>query len=278
MNMNWRWKSFAFSLIDFLSLRQLLFFLQRHLTKRSRIEISEIAQDWLTHRANLDTLKEPIVLEFGAGKSLAQNIFLSQYFGPQTVVDLFAMLDLDLVNETILQLTRLCPSLKGWRTSGNADLERHYGIRYIAPLDVRKAPFRDNTFDACISTATLEHIPHDDIAMIFGELRRIIRPDGLVSAIIDYSDHYSHTDRNIGRLNFLQYSASDFARYNHECHYQNRLRHCDYIKLFTEAGYEIRVSEATDFTPRPPRISNEFDEFDPSLCAGKGIFLLQVKK
>jgi hypothetical protein len=72
----------------------LLSFLQKHVTRRSNVHISEIAGEWSTHQINLAILKKPIVLEFGAGRHLAQNIYLSQFFGLQTVVDLFAMLDL----------------------------------------------------------------------------------------------------------------------------------------------------------------------------------------
>ena len=51
----------------------------------------------------------------------------------------------------------------------------------------------------------LEHIPKDSIKKIFIELRRILKKDGVVCATIDYTDHYAHTDKNIGLLNFLSY-------------------------------------------------------------------------
>ena len=34
-------------------------------------------------------------------------------------------------------------------------------------------------------------------------VHRLLVPNGILTAKIDYSDHYSHTDRNISKLNFL---------------------------------------------------------------------------
>ena len=35
--------------------------------------------------------------------------------------------------------------------------------------------------------------------------QKIVKKNGIISAAIDYSDHYSHTDNNIENLNFLQF-------------------------------------------------------------------------
>jgi SAM-dependent methyltransferase len=156
-----------------------------------------------------------------------------------------------------------------------SDLERSYGIRYLAPLDASRTPFADHAFDACISTDTLEHIPEESIVEIFKELRRTVRPLGIISAVIDYSDHYAYTDRRIGALNYLQYSTEEFNRYNHRVHYQNRLRHYDYARIFAALGFTCIHEEALATAPGPPRIAKEFNRDDPSLCATRGTFLLQ---
>jgi SAM-dependent methyltransferase len=185
------------------------------------------------------------------------------------------MLNIELVNDAASQISRRYPSIAYHAMANISDIERYYRVRYIAPFDAVKTPFDDNTFDGCVSTDTLEHISEDVIIAIFKELRRIIRPGGLISAVIDYSDHYSYTDRNIGPLNYLQYSADEFRKYNHNIHYQNRLRHYDYVRIFAELGYKCIKSETTDIAPSPTRISREFDITEPSLCALRGIFLLQ---
>jgi Methyltransferase domain len=275
VNIDWKLKSTAFHLIDTLSLHKTLYFLQRNATRRSRIDVSAGCRNWLIHRDNLAILVRPNVFEFGAGKSLAQNIFLSHDFRSQTVVDLFPMLNLDLLNDAAAKISKLYPSIAYHPIAELFELARFYGICYLAPFDAARTPFDDGAFNACISTDTLEHIPDEGIVAIFNELRRIIAPQGLISAVIDYSDHYAYTDRNIGPLNYLQYSSRQFAQFNHRIHYQNRLRHSDYVRLFRSLDLRIVKAEAVDMAPLPAQVSCEFDRNEASLCARKGIFLLQ---
>jgi SAM-dependent methyltransferase len=279
MNINWKVKSFAFRGIDTFSLHRTLYFLQRNVTRRSRIELVSGYKSWLVHEHCLSaTLKRPNIFEFGAGKSLSQNIFLSQYCESQTVVDLFPMLDIGLVNDAASTISKQYPSIVYHAMTNISDIERYYRVRYISPFDAATTPFDDDTFDGCVSTDTLEHIPEGAIIAIFKELRRIIRPGGMISAVIDYSDHYSHTDTHIGPLNYLQYSANEFKKHNHMVHYQNRLRHYDYARLFTGLGYLCLRSEAIDIAPPPTRIAHEFQKSEPSLCALRGVFLLENAK
>ena len=140
-----------------------------------------------------------------------------------------------------------------------------YGIQYNAPADAANTDLADGSIDVCISTATLEHIPEDSICKILSELHRIIKDGGLVSAVIDYSDHYSHTDGSISMLNFLKYSEDKWERYNHRSHYQNRLRHDRYIELFKENGFNL-LQEELDFSDHeiPNDISKLFVNHDAS--------------
>ncbi|WP_295808750.1 class I SAM-dependent methyltransferase [uncultured Nitratireductor sp.] len=153
-------------------------------------------------------------------------------------MDLNPMLDLGLVNSAIEQLEE-CGCLMRGPVSTLEEIEDLYGIAYIAPMDMSATPFSAGSFDACISSNTLEHIPRDTIAAIWQETRRLLAPSGFVSASIDYSDHYAHTDRTIPMLHFLRYTRKEWQRYNHPNHFQNRLRHRHHIDLLTDAGFRI---------------------------------------
>ena len=96
-------------------------------------------------------------------------------------------------------------------------------------------------FDAIASTNTFEHIPKSEIANIVGCLYSALDDAGVCSIIIDYTDHYSHTDPKISALNFLRFSEERWARYNHRSHHQNRLRHSDYVEAFVAAGFDVEV-------------------------------------
>lgn len=239
MNIPWKFKSFIFGVIDFLEAPKLLYFLQRNITKRSRIDELKINPDWEKHKACLLAYNSrgPI-FEFGAGKSLAQNLFLSEFIGEQIVVDLNPMLEIDSVELARSQLAKDCKFKSNGRIKQLSDLEE-YGIFYKSPYDASDTEFVDGYFDACISTDTLEHIPKSNIEKIFSEVYRILKYDGIVSAKIDYSDHYAHTDKSISLLNFLKFDEQTWQKFNHSCHYQNRLRHNDYLRIFKEAGFSI---------------------------------------
>ncbi len=118
-------------------------------------------------------------------------------------------------------------------------LREEFAVEYVAPLDAGNTNFESNSFDYVISNVTLEHIPYKDIERIFGECNRILKPGGLISATVDYSDHFAHSDPNISVFNYIKYSDLEWEKYNSSIHFQNRLKRSDYIKLLTNSGFEI---------------------------------------
>jgi hypothetical protein len=68
------------------------------------------------------------------------------------------------------------------------------------------------------------------------ECHRLCHSGSVLSLKIDYSDHYANADLTISKYNFLRYSAAEWRKYNPSLHYQNRLRHCDYRKIFAGAA------------------------------------------
>ena len=219
-----------------------------------------------------------VVFEFGAGKSLVQNLYLSNFVKRQFVVDLYPMLDFELVDfdrEQLLEIEnlRLRSKIKNLK-----DLE-NYGIYYLAPYDATKIHLSNKSIDACISTNTLEHIPKFDIILIFSELYKKLKDEGIVSLIIDYSDHYAHSDNNISLLNFLKFSNRQWKRYNHNIHFQNRLRHYEYIDIFEKIGFRI-IKENLFFAEKniPSLILDSYKNLDPSWKATSAHIILKKWK
>lgn len=113
-------------------------------------------------------------------------------------------------------------------------------IHYLAPADASDTGVPDSDIDCHFSVNTLEHIDKEGIAKILREAHRILKPNGLMYHIIDLSDHFQHTDRSISSINFLKYSENEWKRIaGNQFAYCNRLRASDYLKLFTEAGFDI---------------------------------------
>lgn len=275
----WKFKSFIFSLIEYLNAPKLLYFLQKNVTKRSRLNSFTLSSDWQLHE---DTLKKykttDFILEFGAGKSLVQNLYLSSFIKKQMLVDLYPMIEFDLVNSARKKLLEIVKLRSTFKIKNLKDLEK-YGIYYISPYDVSKTNLSPNSLDACISTNTLEHIPKADIISIFSELNRILKYEGVISAIIDYSDHYAHTDNGISLLNYLKFTPHQWKKYNHNIHYQNRLRHYEYIEIFEKTGFSV-INEDLIYAEKniPLDILDSYKDSNPTWKATSAHIILKKAK
>ena len=240
MNIPWKLKAKIYNVLTKFGLHNTLYWIQKHVTRRSREKLDKVSLNWVFHKKNI--IKHghaERLFEFGAGKSLIQNLFLSGLLREQIVVDLFHMIDLELVEFARKSLLKLGVSLKSVEKVDSIRNLSSYGIRYLAPMDASDTKLPDQSFDICVSTNTLEHIAREDIKKIVSEVYRMLKHEGYLSVVIDYSDHYSHTDRSISPLNYLQYSDKEWRKYNSSLHFQNRLRHQDYLDIFTEAGFKV---------------------------------------
>jgi SAM-dependent methyltransferase len=278
MNIPWKIKSAIFAVIDLFSLASLLYFLQRNVTKRSRLDELSVSEIWIKHASSLEKYNVTnIVFEFGAGKNLAQNLFLSSFVSNQIVVDLNPMVELDLVETARNLLSTQC-KLKVEKEIKTFEHLAEYGIEYRAPFDASDTDFQNSSIDACVSTNTLEHIPKEDIIKIFNELYRVLKPEGIVSAFIDYSDHYAHTDSSISHLNYLTFSDSQWKKYNHRVHFQNRMRHYDYLYIFDDCGFNIIEEEVIYREDNfPEKIDNKFVN-KPKTVAATAAYVVLKKK
>lgn len=278
MNIPWKLKSTIFALIDIFNANAFLYFLQKNVTKRSRIKTIQVNENWVSHQSTLiDNGCTGFIFEFGAGKSLAQNLYLSDTIDRQLIVDLNPMIDLTLVDQSRTLLSRIA-NLKSATEIKSLNNLANYGIEYRAPYNASKTDLPDKSLDACISTNTLEHIPKESIRAIFTELYRTLKDTGVVSAKIDYSDHYAHTDSSITLLNYLDFLETEWKKYNHNCHYQNRLRHNDYKSIFLDCGFQIIREDlffGEDNISEDLRIKHK--NHDPNWCATSAYFVLKKR-
>jgi SAM-dependent methyltransferase len=105
-------------------------------------------------------------------------------------------------------------------------------------MDARKLTFEKDSFDLILSNTTLEHIPPDDLQQILTSFHQVLKPEGLMSHLIDMSDHFEHSDHSITAYNYLQFDSETWAKFNTPFLYQNRLRCPDYVRLMDKAGFD----------------------------------------
>jgi SAM-dependent methyltransferase len=204
--------------------------------------------------------EEAVFYEFGAGWDLAVPLsYAALGVGRQTLVDIRPNLRFELVNASIASLGRQrewlneesrldLRDLGAPDVASVEDLERRFGITYLAPRDARSTDLPAGSVDFVSSTNTLEHVPPGDIAPILRECARLLAPGGAMSFRIDMQDHSSYTDPRVSAYHFLRFSDRAWRLLTSEVSYQNRLRLPDYRLLFAEAGLEVVAESVTEPT------------------------------
>ena len=267
--MRWQWKARIQRLLSTVPAGNSLYYLlQRHVTRtlpQSIAKFHEVFDIEARHVRAYEEfsdrpLREAVFFQFGAGWTMAGPLtFYGLGVEQQILVDIRRLIRPWLINHSIellanpefrSRLQRDVPSLSSRHANAVvSELQARYGIDYRAPADARSTGLPAGSIDCVTSTNTLEHIPREDIAGILKECFRILRPGGLMSFQVDYQDHYSYFDRSVSVYNFLRYSDREWQQFNPSLHYQNRMRHADYLSLYANAGFE--VLEDAPFTGTP---------------------------
>jgi SAM-dependent methyltransferase len=192
--------------------------------------------------------------EFGAGWDLAIPVAYALLgVGRQVLVDIRPSARVELVNDSLASYERLRGEIEGvagreLRPLGGPisrleELEDRFGIGYLAPCDARGTGLPGESIDFVSSTDTCEHIPGAELAEIFRECYRLLRPGGAFSCRIDLQDHYAYFDHSLSKYNFLRYSDRAWSLVNSPLHHQNRLRSPEYLQLVRDAGFELVVEK-----------------------------------
>ena len=137
-------------------------------------------------------------------------------------------------------------SLKKFNFENQIRMLEKKGFFYKAPLNIVDAEFEYKSFDYIYSYDVLEHVPPYEIEVIFSELKKILKDSGLMIHRINYADHFSKTDKKISKINFLKLNKFQFKLLaGNKYMYMNRLRECDFVKIFNVLQLVIIHKEST---------------------------------
>ena len=76
-------------------------------------------------------------------------------------------------------------------------------------------------------------------------MQKLSKNKGCLIHLIDYTDHFSHSDPNLSKISFLSYSDRkiNFLIKNRYM-YMNMLRHDDFIEFFEKNSFKILSQES----------------------------------
>jgi predicted SAM-dependent methyltransferase len=191
-------------------------------------------------------LSNSVFYEFGAGWDLYIPLIFSAFgVGKLISVDLNPLAKAEVMNYSLQYIRHFhgnnvihkTPTFtkKNYRTV----LYDYFRIDYQAPCDARKVNLLDNSVDYIYTNSVIQNIPESSLFDIIRECHRIIAPNGLVSFRQSYADQWSYRDNSITKYNYLRYSEKQWKKYNPPIQYQNRMRHKDYLRIYTDAGFEV---------------------------------------
>jgi hypothetical protein len=235
VTVNWRLKCIAFHVLARAPGGSSFYrALQRYVTRSHLLKITPtLLRLHLFHVKQYGAVHPSRALEFGGGRSFITPLLLSHAGASEILVyDVDRLSSAAQINDTIRQLRSLVPGEWPEIEDCEEDLVRKYRIKYCAPGDAGATGLASGTVGFICSTSTLEHIPRPDIIRILTECMRIARSGAIFSHVVDYADHYYYGDSSISMFNFYRFSDKQWRWFNPPNHYQNRLRHSDYDKVF----------------------------------------------
>jgi SAM-dependent methyltransferase len=100
-----------------------------------------------------------------------------------------------------------------------------------------------NSKDMVISNNTLQYFPKGSLDPFFLELKRICKPEAILSLAIDLTDEYAQFDAAISPFNFYKYSERRWQFITSRLGRLNRLRRSDYAALLASHRFQILEAE-----------------------------------
>lgn len=264
--MDWRIKCLAFQIFAHMPFGSTAYrYFQRHVTGNYLLDVTDDRLATYQFHVNnyLALQTRESVLEFGSGSNLLLPLLLHHHDAPKIYTyDIDRIATVERVNHVIKQLASRLPG--AWPLIDNLekDLIHKYRVFYRAPADASRTGLAPNSIGFVCSTSVLEHIPISDINEILREAIRISSATARMSHIIGYSDHYSHSDPSISHFNFYRYGDFPWSLFNPHNHFQNRLRHCDFERIFENLSLSILINQRASYNSAlPERMAERFKQY-----------------
>lgn len=230
--------------------------LQRRVAKSFPIHDDRFARELRYADAHLSTLPRSTddlssvrALEFGTGRHLTVAMrLLSMGVASVRAVDVSRLAKPDLIRDSASRLGSASLSSVVTARDPIAVL-RELGCDYRTTPPGSFVDVADDSVDLVLSTSVLEHVPRGELHELLAECRRVLRPGGRLSCIVDYKDHYSYSDPSLHRLNFLAVPEKRWFRWcSPAMHFQSRIRHDELAAHVEAAGFDVSTAYVLDPT------------------------------
>jgi SAM-dependent methyltransferase len=214
-----------------------------------------------------DVARSFVVLEVGPGDSLSSAVVAAAHGASEThLVDVgpFATSDMTVYRDLAARL-RACgltpPELNAVSDIPGLLRACRASYRTGGLVSLREIPTA--SVDFAWSHAVLEHVRRHEFLPLVRELRRVMRPGGVSSHVVDLKDHLGGALNNM-RVPSRLWEAEWMARSGF---YTNRLRMAEMLDAFRRAGFDPHVDSVRRWESLPTRhraLAAEFKTLPPA--------------
>lgn len=144
-------------------------------------------------------------------------------------------------------------------TSMNEILKHSGGSYHSNGLSSLKK-LADDSFDIIYSQAVLEHVRRDEFSETMRQCRRLLKPNGVMSHVVDFKDHLGGGLSNL-RISSILWEQNWFALKSN--FYTNRLRFSEVVKICEDSGFILKMAEVSRYETTPisrKKLASEFSE------------------
>lgn len=190
-------------------------------------------------------------LELGPGDSVLAGIVAKGYGAERVyMVDAgaFAASDMNACMEVVRALQHAgmtAPDISRCRSL--AEVYACCDISYLTRGTASFSEIPDSSIDFFWSQVVLEHVPRAEFPRLLRELRRVVRPGAVGVHSIDFRDHLG------GGRNNLRFSEKiwESSVFHNSGFYTNRIPCSEMLRLFENAGFEVKVLHRTNWPELP---------------------------
>lgn len=198
-------------------------------------------------------------LELGPGDSLA-SMLMAASCGAEKIwlVDAgtFAREDTEFYKQTARALRPQYPNMpEVEKAQSLQEMMNICRAQYVTGGLASLKQIPDNSVDLIWSQAVLEHVWKDEFNAVQQELRRVLKPSGRASHVIDFQDHLNHA------LNNLRFSEKiwETGLVRKSGFYTNRILASESVERFKICGFsnvQIISKKSWDAIPTPRKALN----------------------
>jgi SAM-dependent methyltransferase len=116
----------------------------------------------------------------------------------------------------------------------------------------------DDSFDIIYSQAVLEHVRRDEFSETMRQCRRLLKPNGVMSHVVDFKDHLGGGLNNL-RISSGLWEQNWFALKSN--FYTNRLRFSEIVKICEDSGFTLKTAEVSRYEVTPIQRKQLASEF-----------------